>query len=244
MQEAYNHALPVRTHSGGNVYLLSKVALAALLLCSLSLAADEPTTTPHAPDAGAKAWERLMAGNRQFMAGGSFCFDDIAGRRATTSRKQSPSVSIVGCADSRVGPELLFHQSLGDLFIVRTAGNVVDTFALASLEYAAVNGWTDIIVVLGHSSCGAVGAALSPADPGTPSLLALVNRIRESFLDIPYSGEPSPEHLRKGVETNARNVANHISAHSPALRELVRSGRIQVIPAYHDLSTGAVTRIE
>ena len=221
-----------------------KLALGALLLCSLSLSAEEPAVSTAAPGAGERAWERLMTGNRQFVAGGSFCFDDIAGRRRATSGKQSPSVSVVACADSRVGPELLFHQSLGDLFIVRTAGNVVDTFAIASLEYAAVNGWTDIIVVLGHSSCGAVGAALSPADPGTPSLLALVNQIRESFLDIPYSSDPSPEHLRKAVETNARNVAGYISAHSPALRELIRSGRVQVIPAYHDLSTGTVTRIE
>lgn len=228
------------------MHLMTKVALGALLLCCLSLAAGEPSATTHSPEAGEQAWERLMAGNGRFVdAGKFFCFDDIPGRRRATSGKQSPSISIVACADSRVGPELLFHQSLGDLFVLRTAGNLVDPFAIASLEYAALpaNEWTDLIVVLGHSSCGAVGAALSPGDPGTPSLLTLVTRIRESFLDIPYSSTPSPELLRQATEANARNVAAYLSAHSPELRNRIQSGRVQVIAAYHDLSTGAVTRI-
>lgn len=202
--------------------------------------------TVHAEDAASPAdaaWERLMEGNRAFVAGKDFCFDDIAARRAAGAAKQSPRVSIVACADSRVSPELLFHQSLGDLFIIRTAGNVVDGFALASLEYAATHDWTDLIVVLGHARCGAVEAALQPGDPPTPNLQALVNRIRESMLDIPYSAEPSPELLRRATEANAENVAAYISAHSSVLRDRIRSGRIRVAAAYYDLATGSVSRL-
>lgn len=215
-----------------------------LLLCSPLLRAETPQ-----PDAsavtprGEAAWQALLEGNREFVNGGAFCFDDIAARRVATAGKQSPGVTVVACADSRVGPELLFHQSLGDLFIVRTAGNVVDDFAIASLEYAAEHEWTNLIVVLGHSSCGAVDAALRPSDPPTPALRMLVNRIRESFIGVNYAPEPTPALIRRAAEANARHVVSHISAHSPTLRERIRSGRIQVVPAFHDLATGVVTRV-
>ena len=218
-----------------------RVALLGLLLL-LSTVPLAGQTSP-APAPGELAWERLMTGNRAFVTGTGFSFDDIAARRATTAKKQSPRVSVVACADSRVAPELLFHQTLGDLFTIRTAGNVVDDFAIASLEYAAVHEWTDLIVVLGHSSCGAITAALHPDDPETPALRALVDRLRESFLEIPYAAEPSAELVRTGSEANARHVASFISAHSATLRERIRKGKVQVIPAYVDLSSGIVTRL-
>ena len=211
-----------------------------LLLVAASVGAQEGAV-PQTP--GDAAWDRLMTGNREFIDGTVFRFDDIVARRLATSTKQSPRISVVACADSRVGPELLFHQSLGDLFIVRTAGNVVDDFAIASLEYAAEHEWTDLIVILGHTSCGAVDAALRPSDPPTPALQMLVNRIRESFLDIPYSDAPNPELIRRAAAANARQVASHLSAHSPALRERIRSGRVQIVAAVQDLATGEVTRV-
>lgn len=221
------------------------VHLALLLLCCTTIFAETPPPRPaaHSAPAGEAAWTRLLEGNRQFIKGEAYCFDDIAARRVATAVAQSPHVTVVACADSRVGPELLFRQSLGDLFIVRTAGNVVDDFAIASLEYAAVHEWTDLIVVLGHSSCGAVDAALRPTDPPTPALQMLVNRIRESFVGVNYSHEPTGTMIRTAAEANARHVVSHISAHSPALRERIRSGRIQIVAAFHDLATGVVTRV-
>lgn len=220
------------------------LSLLLLLSCS-TVYAQTPPEGGAASLPGELAWEELLQGNHEFIEGRSFCYDDIAARRVALAKKQSPRVTIVACADSRVAPELLFHQGLGDLFTIRTAGNVVDDFAIASIEYAAAHEWTSLIVVLGHMSCGGVGSALEPKDPPTTALQTLVNRIRESFDDdVVYTSEPTPEQMRAAVAANARHVAAYISAHSPLLRERIRTGQIQVIAAYQDLATGEVTRVD
>jgi carbonic anhydrase len=186
-----------------------------------------------------RSWARLVEGNGRFAAATNLTFLDVINRR---DDDQEPEVSIISCSDSRVSPEIIFHQNLLDIFVSRTAGNVADKFALASLEYAATPPrlWTNLIVVVGHSHCGAIEAALKPGMPGTPNLNALVTQIRTSITPNRYPN-PTAAQIAVAAKANAKGVANYLTAHSTVLRDAVRSGKIRIVAAYHDLSTGAVT---
>jgi carbonic anhydrase len=204
----------------------------ALFALALPLLAQKPATS----------WDDLKAGNRQFITAGNSARAlpmDVHNRMPGGQR---PAITVLSCADSRVPPELIFDQTIGSLFVVRTAGNVASTLDIASIEYAIKNNWTRVIVVMGHSDCGAVKAALEIGGGGSPSLDALVDRIRESFVGI---GPWSPANLRKATEANARSSAAYLLAHSAVIRDAVfRKGNpVVVIPAYYDMTSGEVTRL-
>ena len=129
-------------------------------------------------------WKAMLTGNLQFAAG-ELTYPTLKAEREKLVQAQIPPITILACSDSRVPPELVFNQSLGALFVIRTAGNVADDLGLASIEFAIKFGWTSLIVVLAHEDCGAVRGALDKADPVTPSLVNLVQRIRTSFDGIP-----------------------------------------------------------
>ncbi|MFZ2490277.1 MAG: carbonic anhydrase, partial [Thermoanaerobaculia bacterium] len=148
--------------------------LISALLASLLLLA-----TPALAQPAGDLWQSLLDGNKVYV-GGSVTFSGLATLRHESAGHQNPPVTVLSCADSRVPPELIFNRSLDQLFVIRVAGNVAASFELGSIEYAIANGYTRMIVVMGHGNCGAVRAALSPADPPTPSLVALVQRVRES----------------------------------------------------------------
>jgi carbonic anhydrase len=188
------------------------------------------------------SWDDLMNGNANFMKGGNLTTN--VGK--APYGKQSPVITVLSCADSRVPPELVFNQSVGDLFVVRTAGNVASPFDIASMEYAIASprNWTRLIVVLGHSSCGAVESALTAtSSTGSNSLDALLDRIRESFVGI--SRPWSEANLKEATYANARYSAQYLVAHSAIIRGAVTrtTDRVQIIPAYYDLETGRVTRV-
>jgi len=192
---------------------------------------------------GDALWKALLTGNLKYQAG-ELSYDKLKEERAKLVRAQAPPVLILSCSDSRVPPELVFNQSLGTLFVVRVAGNIADEAGLASIEYAVLHDWTRLIVVLGHENCGAVGSALERDDPHTPSLIALVNRIRSSFIGIAWNGDQSGDLLKKAVQANARASAAWLTAHSDAIRDAVIDGKVKIIPAYYELGSGAVTAIE
>src|ERR1051325_8623649 len=123
------------------------------------------------PQTADELWADLMKGNELFVEG-QVVYGSLRSARATWATKQNPPVSILSCADSRVPAEILFQRTVGELFVVRTAGNIEDEFNVASLEYAVAKGWTKLIVVMGHSECGAVDASLAEPkkDEPTPSL--------------------------------------------------------------------------
>ena len=189
-----------------------------------------------------KLWEALLEGNKRFVAG-TLTFDELQKQREAVKEQQNPRITVISCSDSRVPPELIFDHSIGDLFVVRSAGNVIDDFGLASVEYAVLNGYTDLIVVLGHESCGAVKSALEQDDPITVSLRALVQRIRASFGGIRWDPE-NPQTVMKAVEANARASAAYLPARSGAIRAAIHAGKVKVIPAYYSLDTGAVRKVE
>lgn len=191
------------------------------------------------PDA---LWKALLTGNLQF-ASGELHYPNLKAEREQLVNAQIPPITILACSDSRVPPELVFNQSLGALFVIRTAGNVADDLGLASIEYAIKFGWTGLIVVLGHEGCGAVQGALDKADPVTPSLLNLVTRIRTSFDGIPYKPD-DPAVMEKAAEANARASATWLTAHSTTVRNAVIDGKVKIVPAYYSLKTGLVREVK
>jgi carbonic anhydrase len=233
---------------------MRRIVVALALVVCLPLSAQQPQATarptvqPAAQPATQPAplpitadqlWNALLQSNKQFAAG-KIAYDDLAKEREQFRNFQAPPVTILSCSDSRVPPELVFHQSLGVLFVVRTAGNVADDFGIASIEYAILHKYTKLIVVLGHESCGAVEAALEPEDPATPSLLELVARIRSSFVNIPYEQASLP----RAIEANARASAAQLLAKSRVIRQAVLSKQVKVIAAYYDFDTGLVKALE
>jgi carbonic anhydrase len=187
-------------------------------------------------------WKALVTGNLKFEAG-EITYKDLDAERKKFEKSQMPPITILSCSDSRVPPELVFNQSLGALFVIRTAGNAADDFGLASIEYGIKLGWTSLIVVLGHEDCGAVYAALDKDDPVTPSLLHLVQRIRASFVGIPYKPE-DPVVMEKAVEANTRASAAWLMANSSIVRNAVIEGKVKIVPAYYSLKTGLVREID
>lgn len=176
-------------------------------------------------------WSDLMRGNELFVEG-QVVYGSLRSARATWAKKQNPPVSILSCADSRVPAELVFQRTVGELFVVRTAGNVEDEFNVASLEYAVSKGWTKLIVVMGHSECGAVDASLEEPkkDEPTPSLYDLIRRIRSSFAGTDNS-------LRARTLENVCYTAMQLRRFSPTLQNA------PIKTAYYDVATGVVTAV-
>ena len=193
-------------------------------------------------------WKELVAGNAVFVDG-DVHYAGLRPLRRALEGRQEPPVSIVSCADSRVMPEVVFDRSVGELFVTRVAGNIVGTFDVASLEYAVLNGWTSLIVVMGHSDCGAMRAAMKPDDPNkplTPALQALVGEIRRSFTrDTPRTPDATPAQLRAATEANARFVAEQLRTKASALlKTCVDAGLLKIVPAYYDAGSGKVERLD
>lgn len=182
-----------------------------------------------------------MAGNRRFREGKPAA-KDFPRRRAALVRGQQPPVIVLGCADSRVSPSLLFDQSLGDLFVVRTAGNVADPVALGSLEYAAEVLGTPVLLILGHERCGAVAAAASRQKVPTDNLKSIVAKIRPALEKAP--GPPgSARWFRAAERANVLQSARDLLRNSPLLREKRARGDLSLIKALYRLRTGRVIRL-
>jgi carbonic anhydrase len=185
-------------------------------------------------------WDALMQGNRAFQGG--YLNRDLA-RRLPIADGQAPPVAVLSCSDSRVPPEVVFNRPIAQMFVVRTAGNVTETYATASLEYAVAVLSTKMIVVMGHESCGAIHSALTPEDDGklTPFLKKLVLEIRKSFGDIPEDQWDAGNRtiVRRATLDHARRVARQLLADSALLRE--REGEtLTIVSAYYNLETGVV----
>ncbi|NNC94753.1 MAG: carbonic anhydrase [Chitinophagales bacterium] len=147
---------------------------------------------------------------------------------------QNPYAAILSCADSRVAPELVFDSDLGDIFVVRVAGNIANSSSIASLEYAVSQLGTSLIVVLGHQNCGAVSAAIAGFDGGV-HLNNLLAHIKPSF----ESTEGSTD-LNDVVKLNAKKSAEALMERSEIIKEKVRQGKIKIVAAYYHIAHGNV----
>jgi carbonic anhydrase len=189
----------------------------------------------------AEVTKALFAGNDRFVADRETAHHFVEERKALVA-EQHPKAIVLSCSDSRVPPELLFDQSLGDLFVVRSAGNVADTIGLASMEYAAEHLGSKVLIVLGHERCGAVTAAASGAKMPTANLQALVDEISPSLKDLKGLWE-GKELIHRGIEANVDATAEEVLQRSPLLRERVEKGELVVIQAVYDLDSGHVRQL-
>lgn len=181
-----------------------------------------------------KVLERLKEGNKRFTKDNLEAKLQDKSRRKDLTGGQEPYAIILSCADSRVVPELAFDAGLGELFVVRVAGNIANSSSIASIEYAVAHLKTPVIVVLGHENCGAVTAAMNGGDNGY-NLNHLVSHITPA---ISASRKGAP--VNTVVKKNAKLNAEELSARSAIIKKAVDSGKLQVVPAYYNLGTGKV----
>lgn len=185
---------------------------------------------------GEQALERLMAGNSRYVTSKQEHPDQTRERRIELRAGQHPFAVILGCADSRVPPEVIFDQGLGDLFVIRVAGNVLDDIILASLEYAELHLHAPLIMVLGHSGCGAVQATISGAgDEG--HLSSLTSAIGPAMVT---AKNQAGDLVNNTARANAIMVADQLKLSGAHFSELVESGKLKVMGAFYDLETGSV----
>jgi carbonic anhydrase len=194
-----------------------------------------------------EALDKLQAGNRRFVAGvreGSLPTGQT--RRDELVDGQNPFAIILGCSDSRVPAELVFDQGLGDLFVIRVAGNVVAPSQIGSVEFAAERFGTPLVVVLGHSMCGAVQATLEqlerPQENRSPNLRSIVSRIRPSVETL-LETDCHKDHatlLPLAVRANIRTSAHHLRHGSQILEQLIQQDELLVVGAEYSLETGEV----
>jgi carbonic anhydrase len=194
-----------------------------------------------------QALERLRAGNARFVAG---VRDPEAlaheARRSELVSGQEPFAIVLGCSDSRVPAEIVFDQGLGDLIVIRVAGNVVAPSLLGSVEFAADRFGTRLVVVLGHSSCGAVTATADelerPSESRSPNLRSIVDRIRpavEPLLETELASDRTAL-IRAAVRANVRASVSQVRHGSRILEDLIEKDGLSVVGAEYSLETGAV----
>jgi len=198
-----------------------------------------------------EAIERLQAGNRRFVA--NECLGDAAishARRAEATLGQSPFAIILGCSDARVPAELVFDQGIGDLFVIRVAGNIVAPSLIGSVEFAASQFGTRLVVVLGHSRCGAIKATLDellePGKTGSLNLRSIVNRIRPSVQGL-LRTDLRHDHnslIKQAVRSNVQASVNQLKHGSDILEGLVEDDGLIIVGAEYDLDTGLVDFFE
>lgn len=183
-----------------------------------------------------QALQLLIEGNKRFAAMNATHPNQGKERRDEVKGGQKPFAVIVGCSDSRIPPEILFDQGIGDVFVIRLAGNIVDDTALGSVEYAVDHLGTRLVVVLGHAKCGAVTAATQggEAHGHIGSIVQLI------IPAVEQARAKSGDLIDNSIKENARLVAATISSSKPILSKMVEDGKIAVVPAYYDIDTGMV----
>ena len=212
----------------------ASVVFVVLTLFTTSAVAQQSSTVT-----AGKIWNDLASGNHRFVIGKTTPHDFLAERR-TLVKSQHPQVAVLSCSDSRVPPELVFDAGLGDLFVVRSAGEDDDPLSIGSLEYAVDHLGSRVIVVMGHQSCGAVTAACSAGKPESVNLDAVVSPITASCAKM----DPKrPETLDLAVRDHIHRVAQELLVKSDILRKVADEGKLTIVEAYYSLDTGEVSTL-
>ncbi|MBM4136351.1 MAG: carbonic anhydrase [Nitrospira sp.] len=192
---------------------------------------------------GDESLTKLMDGNKRFVSGNLAQKDLGDAKRKELAKGQKPFAIVLTCSDSRVAPELLFDQGLGDVFVVRVAGNVVDPIALGSIEYAAEHLNSPLLVILGHSKCGAVAATLEAKGKPEGNIGAIVSKIMPAAMAAKKKGGSHDEILETAIKENVKNVYKDVMK-SKIINHLVHEGKLKVVAGEYSLATGEVETIE
>lgn len=232
-------------HSFGRATVL--VLLATFVLAGpAGAAAEAQTKESQAAMTPDQALQLLRDGNQRFSSGVAIQ-RDLALQVAETSAGQYPFAAVLGCIDSRVPPELVFDTGIGDIFSARIAGPVLDDEMIGSLEFATKAAGARLIVVLGHTKCGAVNGACDGVEMGhlTKTLALLAPSVEASKKAVPAPHDSSNAAFVKHVtEQNVRLTAKALLERSEILAELAKAGRLRVVPAVYDVATGRVEFLE
>ena len=193
---------------------------------------------------GGEALQKLMDGNKRFVSGTLAQKDLSLKRREELAKGQKPFATVLTCSDSRVPPELLFDQGLGDIFIVRVAGNVVDPIALGSIEYAAEHLGSPLLLILGHSKCGAVKATLEEKGKPEGNIGEIEKKIMPAVQTAKKKGGTQDEMLETAIKENVKNVYADIMKNSKIIPNLVEEGKLTIAAGEYNITTGKVEMIE
>ncbi|MGC8719320.1 MAG: carbonic anhydrase [Thermodesulforhabdaceae bacterium] len=226
-----------------------KVRAIGLFLSVLSLFGSEAFGSDEKGSAisSDEALKWLLDGNQRYKSGAmKTCEVTSKDKRHQVAKGQKPYAVIISCSDSRVPPELIFDASLGDIFVIRTAGNIVDKIAIGSVEYAVEHLGSPLIMVLGHTRCGAVTAALESDGKAEGNIGEIVKTIAPAVKKAKEQGKAldKPAILDSAIDENVRLVAENLVKQSPVIQKLVDEGKVKIIKAKYDLDTGAVTVLE
>lgn len=192
-----------------------------------------------------EAANKLLKGNKTFCSGDCKPKKITETKRKELTKGQHPFAAVLTCSDSRVSPELLFDQGLGDIFVVRVAGNVVDPISIGSLEYSVEHLHTPLLVILGHQSCGAVKAALEAEGEAEGNIGEILKKIKPAVETAKAAGKKDEAGtLDLAVQENIKNVYNEIMEKSPIIKEFVEKGKLKVMVGEYYLDSGKVKMIE
>ena len=228
------------------------IFLSILLLLPFAIAEDHSISSvsaggaPHAetsaqPATAEGVWSDLIEGNKRFVAGKPKTRELPLLRKALATG-QHPKVVVLTCSDSRLSPELLFDKSIGDLFVIRSAGNIADPVGLGSIEYAVDHLGSSVLVILGHEKCGAVTAACSGDKMPTPNLQAIVDKIEPAVTQAKTYTKPETL-INDAILENVHQSAKDVLSNSAVLRHALKDGKLTIIEAVYRLESGEVVRL-
>ncbi|MFZ6016958.1 MAG: carbonic anhydrase [Nitrospirota bacterium] len=193
---------------------------------------------------GEESLNKLMDGNKRFVSGNLAQKDLSDAKRKELAKGQKPFAIVVTCSDSRVAPELLFDQGLGEIFVIRVAGNSVDPIAIGSIEYAAEHLHAPLLIVLGHEKCGAVAATLEAKGKPEGNIGAIIKKIMPAVNVAKKKGGTKDEILETAIKENVKNTVREIVKNSKIINHLVHNGELKVVAGEYSLTTGNVELIE
>ena len=188
---------------------------------------------------GRQVWQRLMEGNMRFVQG-LFQGRNLLDLRRTLAKGQQPEAAVLSCSDSRVPAEIIFDQSLGDLFVVRTAGLVLDPTSIGSLEYAVAHLHVPLLVIKGHEGCGAVTAAVEHPEATEGNIGAIIAQISPAVAQARQDGNNGHDLVEAATDIHLKYLEETLFQVSPIIREAIDAGRLEVVVAKYFLHAGQV----